>query len=121
VARAGYRLLENKYYLDTLYETIVVGAVKGPIARAVNWFNQHILDGIVNGAGTSSRQAGRWVYDHVDQGVVDKVVRGSGLGAEGSGQVLRRGQTGKVQTYGAYLFGAATVLAAVFVIIASAS
>ncbi len=121
VARAGYRLLENKYYLDTLYETIVVGAVKGPIARAVNWFNQHILDGIVNGAGTSSRHAGRWVYDHVDQGVVDKVVRGSGLGAEGSGQVLRRGQTGKVQTYGAYLFGAATVLAAVFVIIASAS
>ncbi|HXH57079.1 NADH-quinone oxidoreductase subunit L [Iamia sp.] len=121
VARAGYRLLENKYYLDTLYETVIVGAVKGPIARAANWFDQHVLDGVVNGAGTSSKQVGRWVYDHVDQGVVDKVVRGSGLGAEGSGQLLRRGQTGKVQTYGAYLFGAATVLAAVFVIIASAS
>ncbi|HYI62118.1 MAG TPA: NADH-quinone oxidoreductase subunit L [Acidimicrobiales bacterium] len=121
LARAGYRLLENKYYLDTLYTTIIVGAVKGPIARAANWFNQHVLDGVVNGAGSSARFGGRWLYEKVDQGIIDNVVKGSGAGAEGSGQLLRRTQTGKVQTYGAYLFGAATVLAAVFVIIASAS
>ena len=121
VARAGYLVLENKYYLDTLYTVIIVGAIKGPIARAVNWFNQNILDGIVNLVGTSSKQGGRWLYKNIDQGVVDRVVVGSGVGAEGSGQLLRKGQTGKVQTYGAYLFGAATVLAAVFVIIASAS
>jgi NADH-quinone oxidoreductase subunit L len=121
VARAGYRLLENKYYLDTLYTVIVVGAIKGPIARATNWFNQNVIDGVVNLVGTSSRLGGKWLYDNVDQGIVDRVVRGSGLGAEGSGQLLRKGQTGRVQTYGAYLFGAATVLAAVFVIIASAS
>ncbi len=121
LARAGYRLLENKYYLDTLYTTIIVGTVKGPIARAANWFNQNALDGVVNGAGATARSAGHWLYDKVDQGVIDNVVKGSGAGAEGSGQILRKTQTGKVQTYGAYLFGAATVLAAVFVIIASAS
>jgi NADH-quinone oxidoreductase subunit L len=121
LARAGYRVLENKYYLDTLYTTVITGAVKGPIARAANWFNQNVLDGAVNGAGTVARLSGKWVYDKVDQGVIDNVVKGSGAGAEGSGQILRKTQTGKVQTYGAYLFGAATILAAVFVIIASAS
>ena len=48
-------------------------------------------------------------------------VNASGAAADGSGEILRKAQTGKVQTYGAYLFGAATVLAAVFVVIASAS
>ena len=100
---------------------MIAGAVKGPIARGANWVNQNIIDGVVNLAGTSARVAGRWVYDKVDQGVVDTIVKGSGTTAGSTGQLLRKGQTGKVQTYGAYLFGAATVLAAVFVIIASAS
>ena len=121
VARAGYRLLEQKYYLDALYTGVIAGGIKGPIARGANWVNQNIIDGVVNLAGTSARVAGRWVYDKVDQGVVDTIVKGSGATAGGTGQLLRKGQTGKVQTYGAYLFGAATVLAAVFVIIASAS
>ncbi len=121
VARAGYRLLENKYYLDTLYTTIIVGSIKGPIAKATNWVNQTLIDGVVNQTGRSAREAGTFVYDRIDQGVVDTLVKGSGATAEGSGQLLRRSQSGKVQTYGAYLFGAATVLAAVFVIIASAS
>ncbi len=59
------------------------------------------------------------IYDNIDQKVVDRVVTGSGATAEGSGQILRRTQNGRVQTYGAYLFAGATVLAAVFVIIAS--
>jgi NADH-quinone oxidoreductase subunit L len=121
VAHAGYRLLEEKYYLDALYTGVIAGGIKGPIARGAYWVNQNIIDGVVNLAGTSARVAGRWVYEKVDQGVVDTIVKGSGAGAEGTGQLLRKGQTGKVQTYGAYLFGAATVLAAVFVIIASAS
>ena len=121
LARAGYRLLENKYYLDVLYTDIIVGSVKGPIARAANWVNQNIIDGVVNLVGRSAREAGGFVYEKIDQGVVDTIVKGSGSTAEGTGQLLRKGQNGRVQTYGAYLFGAATILAAVFVIIASAS
>jgi NADH-quinone oxidoreductase subunit L len=115
-ARAGYRILENKYGLDILYTDWIAGATKGPIARAANWTNQHVLDGAVNLVGTSARRAGEFVYRYVDQGVVDGAVNASGAGAEGAGEILRKAQTGKVQAYGAYLFLAAAVLAAIFVI-----
>jgi NADH-quinone oxidoreductase subunit L len=118
-ARAGYQLLENKYYLDKLYTDIIVGGIKGPVARASYWFNQRVIDGVVNGAGVASRLAGRFVYDKIDQNVVDGIVNGSGLTAEGSGQILRRQQTGRVQAYGTYLFAGAAILAAVFVIASS--
>jgi NADH-quinone oxidoreductase subunit L len=119
VARGGYVVLENKYYLDVLYTDVVAGGVKGPIARAAYWINQNVIDGIVNLAGRGAVEAGQWVYTYVDQGVVDTIVNGSGATAEGSGQILRKQQTGKVQAYGAYLFAGATLLAAIFVFIAS--
>jgi len=115
-ARTGHTLLVNKYYLDHLYTDIIAGGTKGPVARAAYWFNQHVIDGIVNGVGAGARRTGEVVYDRIDQGIVDTIVRGSGAAAEGSGGFLRRSQTGKVQQYGAYLFVGATLLAAVFVI-----
>ena len=57
-ARDGYALLANKYYLDHLYTGVVVGSIKGPIARAAYWFNQHVIDGVVNAVGIGSRVAG---------------------------------------------------------------
>ena len=118
-ARAGYRVLENKYGLDILYTDVVAGGTKGPVARAAYWFNQNVLDGVVDRVGTGARASGEWVYRRIDQGVVDNVVKGSGAAAGGSGEVLRKAQTGKVQAYGAYLFLGAAVLAAIFVVIAS--
>ena len=117
LARFGYQVLENKYYLDWLYTDVITAGVKGPIARASNWVNQNVIDGIVNGVGQGAVEVGRRVYDDIDQAVVDNVVKGSGAAAEGSGQILRKFQTGKVQQYGAYLFLGATVLAAVFVFV----
>ena len=84
LARAGYQVLENKYYLDWLYTDVIVGFVKGPLARATNWFNQNVIDGVVNLVGKTARQVGGFVYNHIDQGVVDTVVNGSGSGAEGT-------------------------------------
>ena len=118
VARGGFRILENKYYLDWLYTDVIAGGMKGPVAKAAYWVNQNVIDGIVNLVGRTAQQSGEWVYTRIDQGIVDNVVKGSGLAAEGSGEVLRKGQTGKVQAYGAYLFLGATVLAAIFVLIA---
>jgi NADH-quinone oxidoreductase subunit L len=46
VLRGGYRLLDYKYYLDALYENVIVKAIVGPIAAGAYWFNQRILDGI---------------------------------------------------------------------------
>ena len=63
---------------------------------------------------------GGLVYKYIDQGVVDGVVNGSGAGGRGhAASSCASIQTGKVQQYGAYLFGGATVLAAIFVVIAS--
>ena len=50
--RAGAtHFLVNKYYLDHLYEKVIVHGIAHPIAEAAYWINQHVLDGIVNGAG----------------------------------------------------------------------
>jgi NADH-quinone oxidoreductase subunit L len=94
-ARAGYRVLENKYGLDILYTDIIAGGTKGPIARGANWINQNVIDGMVNLVGTSARRSGEWVYHRIDQQVVDGAVNGSGYLADGSGEVLRKAQTGR--------------------------
>jgi NADH-quinone oxidoreductase subunit L len=117
LARAGHRVLVEKYGFDRLYTDIIVGAVKGPIAKAAYWFNQKGIDGVINGAGTVAVRSGRFVYDKIDQGIVDTIVDGSGAAAEGSGQGLRRIQTGRVQQYAALLFAATAVLAGVFIIV----
>lgn len=117
LARAGYGFLENKYYLDTIYTDGIAGATKGPLARASNWVNQNVLDGVVNGVGTVARVSAGFVYKDIDQLVVDGAVNGSGSVSEGAGQFLRRIQTGKVQQYASILFAGAVVLAGVFVFV----
>jgi NADH-quinone oxidoreductase subunit L len=109
VFRAGHTFLVQKYYLDYLYENVIVHAIAHPIARAAYWTNQHIIDGIVNGAGRAGRMLGGWLYRYVDQGVVDGAVNASGYVASESGHALQPVQSGKVNQYGALLFGGAMV------------
>jgi NADH-quinone oxidoreductase subunit L len=115
-ARLGYTFLANRYYLDALWSGVVVGSIKGPIANAAYWFNQHILDGVVNGVATTARAIGRWLYGNVDQRGIDGAVNGSGLGASAFGGFLRNYQTGRVQQYGSLLFGATALLAIALVL-----
>ena len=115
--RWAYTFTANKFYLDALYENVIVHAIAHPIARAAYWFNQHVIDGIVNGVGLAGKRIGQWTYRWVDQGVVDGAVDGAGILTEESGEALRPMQSGKVNQYGALLFGAATVGAIVLVII----
>ncbi len=114
---AGYSFLENKYFLDTLYEKIIVRSIAHPIARGAYWFNQNVLDGIVNGAGICTKKVAGWVYRNVDQKLVDGAVNGAGTTAENAGGALQPVQSGKVNQYGALLFGAAAIGALVLVII----
>ena len=73
------------------------------------------LDGIVNGVGRGGKATGEFVYKNVDQLLVDGVVNGSGTTARGAGGALQPVQSGKVSLYGALLFGAAAVGALVLV------
>ena len=53
------KLLENKWYVDELYDTIIVK----PLARMAeflrSWIETRIIDGLVNGVGRSVLYAGR--------------------------------------------------------------
>jgi NADH-quinone oxidoreductase subunit L len=109
-ARAGYRFLEKKYYLDDLYEKIVVYGIKAPIARITYWFDQHVIDGVVNGIGRGARQTARAAYDVVDQKVVDGAVNGLAETTGDTGGLLRYVQSGRVQRYALTLFAAVGAL-----------
>jgi NADH-quinone oxidoreductase subunit L len=109
LARAGHTFLVQKYYLDYLYEKVIVYGIAHPIAQAMNWINQNVIDGVVNGVGRAGRKVGTWLYRNVDQRVVDGAVNASGYVASESGHALQPVQSGKVNQYGALLFGGAMV------------
>ena len=117
VLRGGFLFLKNKYYLDALYENVIVRAVAHPIAKMAYWVNQNVLDATVNGVGIGTRKTGQWVYDNLDQKIVDGAVNGSGWAASEAGHAMQSTQSGKIGQYGALLFGAATVAAIVLVLV----
>jgi NADH-quinone oxidoreductase subunit L len=115
--RAGYLFLKNKYYLDYLYENVIVHAIAHPIAKGTYWFNQKVLDATVDQVGETTKNTGIWVYDNIDQKIIDGAVDGSGQVASEAGHALQPTQSGMVSQYGALLFGAAAVFAIVLVIV----
>lgn len=117
LARAGYRILANKYYLDDLYERGVVGSIAGPLARGAYWFNQRILDGILHGVAGISRTVAQVVYRDIDQRLVDGAVNASADVTKAAGTTVQPIQSGRVGHYGALLFATAAVAALVFVIL----
>jgi NADH-quinone oxidoreductase subunit L len=112
-----HSFLVNKLYLDALYENVIVRAVAHPIAKAAYWINQHVIDGAVNGVARVVKNAGLWVYRNIDQRVVDGAVNASGSVASESGHALQPVQSGKVNQYGALLFGAAGIGAVLLIIL----
>ena len=117
LVKAGHTVLVEKHYLDHLNTDIIVGSVKGPIARGAYWVDQKVIDRVVDDTGRRSVEAGRFVYDKIDQLVVDGTVNATQRVSDASGQELRKMQTGRVQQYAAIMFAAATVLAGIFIII----
>jgi NADH-quinone oxidoreductase subunit L len=84
--RALYRLLLRKYYVDEIYNMF--------IGRPLFWASQFVL------------------FRGVDRGVIDGIVDGTGFGFEGSGEGLRRIETGNVQHYAfVYLLGVLAIAA----------
>lgn len=113
----GHKFLVNKYYLDVLYEKVIVRSIAYPIANAAYWFNQNILDGISHGFANSTRKLSGWVYQNIDQRIVDGTVNNSATLTKSIGTATQPTQSGKVSQYGALLFSAAAIAALVLVII----
>jgi NADH-quinone oxidoreductase subunit L len=76
-----------------------------------------VIDRVVNDAGEGTKRTGQWVYRNIDQRIVDTVVNVSGTAASESGHAMQPTQSGKVNQYGALLFGAVAVAAIVLVLV----
>jgi NADH-quinone oxidoreductase subunit L len=111
-----HTFLVEKYYLDRLFVDGLVGAIKGPIARAAYWVNQNVIDGVVNAFGGGARILPRFTYDILDQRGVDGIVNGIGASASETGGLLRLVQSGRVQQYALMLFGAVGLLGLVLAV-----
>jgi NADH-quinone oxidoreductase subunit L len=109
----AYQLLERKYYLDDIYLRGVVRPVQYPIARGVDWFNTHVIDGAVNGAAAATRGLGK-VVDVFDRRGIDGAVNTVGETAGFTGGLLKYLQSGNVQRYAVFLFAGVAILAFIF-------
>lgn len=92
-----YSLSYNKLYFDEMYDKSAIRGTLG-LAKISAWFDNTIIDGIVNGSATLTRLwsnfSGR--FDNV---VIDGFVNLSAYFTGFIGLLLRKFQTGKVQTY----------------------
>ncbi|MET0800079.1 MAG: NADH-quinone oxidoreductase subunit L [Actinomycetota bacterium] len=109
-----WNVLENRYYIDEFYMRDIVRPVRDTWSAGVNWFNQVVLDGVVNGAAVLAR-TGAQAIAWFDRTVIDGVVNLVGEGAGRTGNVLRYLQTGNVQWYAVALFVGVISLAVVFI------
>jgi NADH-quinone oxidoreductase subunit L len=76
-AKRVYTLLNQKYYVDVLYEDVVVRrAFYRSFAGAVDWLDRNLVDGLVDALG--------WFFRNI-------------------GSLIGRLQTGQVQAYGAVI------------------
>ncbi len=92
-----HRFLLNKWYFDELYNGAVVGGTLA-LTRVLRWFDNKIIDGIVNGAGWVTKLVS-FVSGKFDTYVVDGAVNASAYLSAFAGLVLRKTQTGRIQTY----------------------
>jgi NADH-quinone oxidoreductase subunit L len=100
----AHRLLENKYYVDEIYDaTVVAGTMAG--GRRLWGFDRVVVDGIVNGSSWVTL-FGSWMSGLTDRRLVDGIVNSVGTRLQGASYRIRQVQTGLVQNYAlVMLFG----------------
>ncbi len=106
LAHAGKAFLVNKYYLDYLYEQVIVRGIKGPIAAGVYWVNQNVIDNVLNYTGKGAQAVGRFTYNYIDQKGIDGLVNEIGTVTAETGGAVRKIQTGRLQFYALMLVAA---------------
>ena len=109
-------LFEHLYYIDDLYTYAIVRPTMGPLAKAVLWFDVYVIDGVVNGIGAGSLVVSKGVKA-TDENVVDGIFNATGAATGGSGDLLRRTFTGRVQQYAAFSFIGVLVIVVLFMIL----
>jgi NADH-quinone oxidoreductase subunit L len=91
----------RKWYFDELYHYTVVSGLIG-LSKLLAWFDNLIIDGLVNLSAAITR-VGSYFVGHFDNIVIDGIVNLLANITGFFGGVLRKVQTGQVQTYIALL------------------
>ena len=92
-----HRFLLNKWGFDNFYMGVVVNGTLA-MTNAWKWFDNTIIDGAVNGAGSVTKVTS-FISGKFDSVVIDGLVNLTAYILGFGGLVLRKFQTGKVQTY----------------------
>ena len=94
---ALHTLLYNKYYVDEIYDAVVVNPVKRLCAWSLS-FDLGIIDGIVNNTAWSTRLTA-WFSHKFDIYMVDGLVNSLATAVNFNSGIWRRLQTGYLQNY----------------------
>ncbi len=108
------RVLVDKYYLDRLYNDVIVRPLRDRVAPALYWLDQHVIDDSVRRTGAGTARLGRVTYAYGDQKGIDGAINGLGVSANWSGGLLKFAQSGNVQLYAGAMFVGVVVLAIAF-------
>ncbi len=92
-----YNTLYNKYYVDEIYDAVIIQPTK-KLCSILSVFDLKVIDGIVNGSAWATVKASI-VSIWVDVNIVDFLVNFAGAIVNFFGGLLRRAQTGMVQNY----------------------
>ncbi len=103
-----YRLLWNRWFIDWLYEKVIV-SITLRLAQVVAWVDKKIIDAILDGAAGAVRTFA-FTEDLFDRRVVDGAVNSIGHFAYRLGSEVRRVQTGFLRQYLAIVVASIIIL-----------
>lgn len=92
-----YRLFSNQFYFDEFYTTLIIRPFKAA-AQSLFTFDQKVVDGVVNQAGTATLETSR-IKQWIDQYIIDGLVNLCGWVTQILSAIVRKVQTGFVQHY----------------------
>ena len=114
-----YKVFYNKYWVDQLYEGIIVKKLlMGGLFKAAHFFDSKVIDGglntfIIQKAIVKNFFAGLFSFDKKG---VDGAVNGVAGTTLGAGKTIRKAQTGQLQFYGLVIgLGIIVLIASVFI------
>lgn len=107
-----YTFSLNKWFFDEFYNKVFVGGTLS-FSSFLAWFDQTVIDGIVNGTAAVTRGLAI-VYDKFDSSFVDGFVNLTAYMSGMFGLFFRKLQTGRVQTYLALVVFSVIVLLFIF-------
>lgn len=111
--RPVYNLLWNKYYFDEFYDGVLVALTVWK-SRLFAQFDGSVVDGIVNGVGTVTRDVFAAFTGFFDNSVVDGIVNRIAEVTWTIGGRIRRLQTGAIQTYLFVVVGGIVLIILIF-------